>query len=38
VKSLDLSIAGTITMKFDTGEKSFVSRRYVEKIKNYLGI
>lgn len=38
VKSLDLSISGTITMKFDNGEKSFVSRRYVEKIKSYLGI
>ncbi len=38
VKSLDLSISGTITMKFDNGEKSFVSRRYVEKIKNHIGI
>jgi DNA-binding LytR/AlgR family response regulator len=38
VKSLDLSISGTITMKFDNGEKSFVSRRYVEKIKNFIGI
>jgi DNA-binding LytR/AlgR family response regulator len=38
VKSLDLSISGTITMKFDNGEKSFVSRRYVEKIKNYIGL
>jgi DNA-binding LytR/AlgR family response regulator len=38
VKSLDLSIAGTITMKFDNGEKSFVSRRYVDKIKHYIGI
>jgi DNA-binding LytR/AlgR family response regulator len=38
VKSLDLSISGTITMKFDNGEKSFVSRRYVEKIKHYIGI
>lgn len=38
VKSLDLSISGTITMKFDNGEKSFVSRRYVEKIKQYIGI
>ncbi len=38
VKSLDLSMSGTITIKFDTGEKSFVSRRYVDKIKNYIGI
>lgn len=38
VKSLDLSISGTISLKFDTGERSFVSRRYVEKIKNIIGI
>jgi DNA-binding LytR/AlgR family response regulator len=38
VKSLDLSISGTITMKFENGEKSFVSRRYVDKIKHYIGI
>jgi DNA-binding LytR/AlgR family response regulator len=38
VNSLDLSMVGTITIKFDTGEKAFVSRRYVEKIKNHLGI
>ncbi len=38
VKSLDLSISGTISIKFDTGEKSFVSRRYVEKIKKHIGI
>lgn len=38
VKSLDLSIAGTISMKFDNGEKSFVSRRYVDKIKHFIGI
>jgi DNA-binding LytR/AlgR family response regulator len=36
--SLDMSITGTITLKFINGEKTFVSRRYVEKIKNYLGI
>jgi Response regulator of the LytR/AlgR family len=38
VQSLDLSITGTITLKFDTGEKSFVSRRYVDKIKKHVGI
>jgi DNA-binding LytR/AlgR family response regulator len=38
VKSLDFSISGTITLKFDNGEKSFVSRRYVEKIKSYIGL
>lgn len=38
VKTLDMSNSGTITMKFDNGEKSFVSRRYVEKIKKYIGL
>lgn len=38
IKSLDLSISGTITMKFMNGEKSYVSRRYVEKIKQYIGM
>lgn len=38
VKSLDMSISGTISLKFQTGYKSYVSRRYVEKIKNYLGL
>ena len=38
VKSLDLSINGTISLKFKNGDKSFVSRRYVDKIKNYLGL
>lgn len=36
VKSLDLSITGTITLKLKNGEKSFVSRRFVEKIKSFL--
>ncbi|HEX3017950.1 MAG TPA: LytTR family DNA-binding domain-containing protein [Caproicibacter sp.] len=35
VKSLDLSRTGTIMLKFKTGETTFVSRRYVEKIKQY---
>gem|GEM_PF-39644 len=38
VKSLDMSISGTITLKLSTGEKSFVARRYVEKIKKHIGI
>jgi len=38
VSSLDMSIAGTISLKFINGEKTFVSRRYVEKIKIFLGI
>lgn len=38
VSSLDTSITGTITLKFMNGEKTFVSRRYVEKIKKFLGV
>lgn len=35
VKSLDLSRTGTIMLKFKTGETTFVSRRYVDRIKQY---
>lgn len=38
VKNLDMSITGTICLYFQSGEKSFVSRRYMGKIKSYLGI
>lgn len=38
VRSMDLSITGTITLKFKNGEKTYVSRRYVDKIKSHLGI
>lgn len=38
VKSLDMSMAGTISLKLITGGSSFVSRRYVGKIKRFLGI
>ena len=38
VSTLDMSMAGSITINFTNGEKTFVSRRYVEKIKNYLGV
>jgi len=38
VKSLDLSLTGTITLKFKNGDKTYVSRRYVEKIKRHLGL
>lgn len=38
VLSLDTNITGTIVLKFINGEKTYVSRRYIEKIKNYLGI
>lgn len=38
VKMLDFSIGGTILLRFSTGDKTFVSRRYMAKIKNYLGM
>lgn len=38
VVSLDMSMSGTISLKYKSGEKSFVSRRYIEKIKKYLEI
>ncbi len=34
----DLSIAGTILVKMKNGESTYVSRRYVSKIKDILGI
>jgi DNA-binding LytR/AlgR family response regulator len=38
VKSLDLSFVGTICMGLANGEVSYVSRRYVSKIKKLLGL
>ena len=38
VKSLDLSLVGTICMELSNGEVSYVSRRYVSKIKKVLGL
>lgn len=38
VKSLDLSFVGTICMELSNGEVSYVSRRYVSKIKKALGL
>ena len=38
VKSLDLSFVGTICMELSNGEVSYVSRRYVSKIKRLLGL
>lgn len=38
VKNFDLSIAGTIYVKFSDGSGTYVSRRYVSKIKKILGI
>jgi DNA-binding LytR/AlgR family response regulator len=35
VKSLDVSIAGTIRIEFNNGMKSNVSRRYVKLVKNF---
>lgn len=38
VKSLDLSMAGTISLRLEGGEHAFVSRRCMGRIKQYLGI
>lgn len=38
VKSLDLSFVGTICMELSNGDVSYVSRRYVSKIKKLLGL
>ena len=38
VKSFDLGFAGTICVELSNGTTTFVSRRYVSKIKKILGI
>ena len=38
VKNLDTSISGTISLRMTNGDKTYVSRRYVSKIKKYLGL
>ena len=38
IKSLDLNLSGTICLKLDDGDTTFVSRRYVGKIKQTLGL
>lgn len=38
IKNLELSYSGTIGIVFKNEDKEFVSRRYVSKIKKYLGI
>jgi DNA-binding LytR/AlgR family response regulator len=38
VVSLDLSIIGTIMLKFKSGNTTYVSRRNITKIKKYLNI
>ena len=38
IKKMDLSFTGTIAMTLSTGITTYVSRRYVSKIKKILGI
>lgn len=38
VLSIDFKLTGTIMLKLESGKKTFVSRRYVKKIKEYLGV
>lgn len=38
VKNFDLSYAGTIRVTLSNGDTAFVSRRYISKIKQVLGI
>lgn len=38
IKNIDISFSGTLALKFKNGDLEFVSRRYVSKIKEYLGI
>lgn len=38
VKNFDMSLAGTICVNFKNKTSTFVSRRYVSKIKNWLGV
>lgn len=38
VKSLDLSMGGSISMRLANGDTAFVSRRYMKRIKDYLGL
>ena len=38
VKSFDLSLTGTICVKLSNGTVTYVSRRYVSKLKKILGI
>lgn len=38
VRSMNMSISGTITVTLSSGTKTFVSRRYVARIKEFLGL
>ena len=38
IRGFDLSFAGTICVRLKNGEETYVSRRYVAKIKQVLGL
>jgi DNA-binding LytR/AlgR family response regulator len=38
ISNLDMSLSGTMSLKFKNGANEFVSRRFVGKIKKYLGL
>ena len=38
VSSIDFKLTGTMMLKLESGNNTFVSRRYVKKIKEYLGL
>ena len=38
IKNFDFSITGTICIRLTDGSTSYVSRRYVQKIKKILGV
>ena len=38
VENIDFKIIGTLILNFKSGNKSYVSRRYIPKIKKFLEI
>ena len=38
VLSIDFKLTGTMMLKFKSGKHTYVSRRYVKRIKEYLGL
>jgi DNA-binding LytR/AlgR family response regulator len=38
VKNFDMSLSGTICVNFNNGKRTFVSRRYISKISERLGL
>ncbi|WP_157950231.1 LytTR family DNA-binding domain-containing protein [Vallitalea okinawensis] len=38
VKNMEMFFNGTMCVNFDNGKQEFISRRYVSKIKQYLGM